>query len=312
MDVAYANLNLKEIQTSPLFSEGSAILQGISRRIEGRAYNIQAHVLYACALMRGDCNTYLELGTMHGATMCLMSRVLGCRAPLAIGVDWFSYYHRHPADPVSRMEVTPRVLMRNFSIYNPGQRVHLQLVKGDTNSEETVAKVRELLSGRGVDVMFIDATYTPEHLRKNFEMYKPVLASGAVIVFSGYDIPEVKEWLDKLDPFGYNIVGSCGSMFILQKMKRLYNRALDSSSGRWEVPEEVDKAFNEFMKDEPETPKTPMKVKRPKGRPAGSKPVRKTKLISIQERLRIKKRAEIAKNAMNQQVPATDINNTGE
>lgn len=215
------NIKLEEVLASPLLTEGAGILQGINRRIEGRAWNQHAHILYTLGKLHGDCSTYLELGVMHGATMCLMSRVLAqAETPLAIGVDWFTYFNQRHLDPISRMEVTPRVMIRNFNIYNPAQKVHLQLVKGDTNSKESIAKVYEILGDRTVDMLFLDSTYQPEQIAKDFDAYSNKMSTGGIMVFAGYNEMMCRKWIDNHDFFGYNIIGAFENMFILQRMKR--------------------------------------------------------------------------------------------
>jgi cephalosporin hydroxylase len=62
-----------------------------------------------------------------------------------------------------------------------GQTVHA--IDGDSHNPETVDRVRAILGDRKVDVLFIDGDHTYNGVRRDYEMYKPLLRAGGLIGF---------------------------------------------------------------------------------------------------------------------------------
>jgi predicted O-methyltransferase YrrM len=60
------------------------------------------------------------------------------------------------------------------------------LIQGDSHSIETLRKIEGILKGRKVDFLFIDADHSYEGVKKDFEMYSPLVRKGGIIAF--YDI----------------------------------------------------------------------------------------------------------------------------
>jgi predicted O-methyltransferase YrrM len=47
----------------------------------------------------------------------------------------------------------------------------------------TVDRVRRLLGGRSVDFLFIDGDHRYEGVRRDFELYEPLVAPGGIVAF---------------------------------------------------------------------------------------------------------------------------------
>src|SRR5439155_8391645 len=71
------------------------------------------------------------------------------------------------------------VLYRSFG--SPGQMIHL--VRGDSHSQRTLDRVKSLLSGKLVDFLFIDGDHSYAGVKRDFEMYAPLLRPGGLAVF---------------------------------------------------------------------------------------------------------------------------------
>lgn len=57
----------------------------------------------------------------------------------------------------------------------------LYLLREDSHNTETLNKVKDILNGRAIDFLFIDADHTYEGVKKDFEMYSPLVAKGGTI-----------------------------------------------------------------------------------------------------------------------------------
>jgi len=61
------------------------------------------------------------------------------------------------------------------------QKIHF--LRGDSHSQEMLENVKKLLPPGGLDFLFIDGDHTLEGVRKDFEMYSPLVKRGGAIVF---------------------------------------------------------------------------------------------------------------------------------
>ena len=64
----------------------------------------------------------------------------------------------------------------------------LYLLRMDSHKKETLEKVKEILNGEELDFLFIDGDHSYEGVKKDFEMYSPLVKKGGIIAF--HDIAE--------------------------------------------------------------------------------------------------------------------------
>ncbi len=128
---------------------------------------------------RAGLRTVMEIGTRHGGSLYLWSRLADPRASL-ISVDF------HPrvndADAVRQLG----------AIVVSSQRLHC--VRRDSHDRATLVDVSGALLGGKLDLLFIDGDHRYDGARQDFEMYSPLVRSGGVIVF--HDIVENPEHPD--------------------------------------------------------------------------------------------------------------------
>jgi predicted O-methyltransferase YrrM len=69
---------------------------------------------------------------------------------------------------------------------------NLKLIQENSHNIETLNKVKRILSGKKIDFMFIDGDHTYEGVKKDFEMYYPLLKKGGIVAFHDIsrDVPE--------------------------------------------------------------------------------------------------------------------------
>jgi cephalosporin hydroxylase len=114
----------------------------------------------------------LEIGTARGGTLFLWTRLA------------------HPEATIFSIDLPggmfgggyPRWKMPTFRAFaRPGQHTHL--LRANSHSLQTFEHVKSILAGRCVDFMFIDGDHTYEGVRRDFELYSPLLAPQGMVAF---------------------------------------------------------------------------------------------------------------------------------
>ena len=131
----------------------------------------------------------LEIGTNYGGTLLLLCNLSAPRAKI-ISVDLPSgrFGGGYPRRKIP--------LFRKFP--KSGQQLHL--IRADSHLPGTKERVLRILDGESLDYLFLDGDHTYEGVRRDFEMYAPLVRSGGLIAL--HDISEHKEDTDcQVDKF---------------------------------------------------------------------------------------------------------------
>ncbi len=114
----------------------------------------------------------LELGTNYGGTLLLLCRISPPGAKI-ISVDLPNgrFGGGYPQRKIP--------LFRRF----PRAGRQLYLIRGDSHALETRAHILRILDGEPLDYLFIDADHTYGGVRRDFEMYAPLVRSGGIVAF---------------------------------------------------------------------------------------------------------------------------------
>jgi predicted O-methyltransferase YrrM len=114
----------------------------------------------------------VEIGTAHGGTLYLWSRVAPPGA-LLVAVD---------SSPLGRLGrwAPLGVLCRNFARDN--QRIEL-VFGGTSQAPDTRRRVDAILAGEPIDFLFIDGDHSYEGVRGDYELYAPLVRPGGLIAF---------------------------------------------------------------------------------------------------------------------------------
>ena len=119
-----------------------------------------------------DCKRMLEIGTAQGGTLYLFSRVVNPDAVLiSVDLPGGAFGGGYPAWKVP--------FYRSFASRN--QKIHL--LREDSHDSKTLEKVKGLVDGKPLDFLFIDADHTYEGVKKDFEMYAPLVRPGGLVAF---------------------------------------------------------------------------------------------------------------------------------
>ena len=107
----------------------------------------------------------VEIGTAEGGTLFSFSKVSTPDAIL-LSIDLRDLRVR-------------RLLYESFG--SDGQQI--RLIRGDSQANATLGEVKRLLNGRRIDFLFIDGDHTYEGVKRDFELYSPLVLTGGVVAF---------------------------------------------------------------------------------------------------------------------------------
>jgi predicted O-methyltransferase YrrM len=105
--------------------------------------------------------TVVEIGTARGGTLWLWCRLADQKAVI-VSIDL-------AAAPGLRRYRAPRQTLR--------------FLASDSHSAATREALVEILAGRPIDLLMIDGDHTYEGVRRDFELYSPLVAEGGLIAF---------------------------------------------------------------------------------------------------------------------------------
>ena len=131
----------------------------------------------------------MEIGTYRGGTLYLLCQLANSNARI-FSVDM----HR------GRLGGARKLI--HYSFLKKGQRLYT--IEGDSHEQHTLTRVCRGLGSEKLDFLFIDGDHSYNGVRRDFEMYSPLVKPGGAITF--HDIvlhpPEaqchVKEFWDEI------------------------------------------------------------------------------------------------------------------
>jgi len=129
----------------------------------------------------------MEIGTARGGTLFALARTAPENA-LIISLDL-----------PRRMRDYPWWKLRLFKSFARDQQ-QIHLIRKDSHKEETVEEIKNILGNRKINFLFIDGDHSYDGVKKDFELYKPLVEKGGAIAF--HDIashpPEINCKADEL------------------------------------------------------------------------------------------------------------------
>jgi predicted O-methyltransferase YrrM len=114
----------------------------------------------------------IEIGTAAGGTLFLFCRVAAENATI-ISID-FPDARFGGGYPWWRIP-----LYKGFRL--PKQKLHL--IRADSHNIKTLEKVKHILADRKADFIFIDGDHSYEGVKKDFEMFSPLVKQDGMITF---------------------------------------------------------------------------------------------------------------------------------
>lgn len=122
-------------------------------------------------------NRSLEIGTNYGGTLFMLCSLSppGARI-ISVDLGGGQFGGGYPRRKIPLYRKFPR----------NGQKLHL--IRADSHSPETKDRVLGVLQGDKLDYLFIDGDHKYEGVKRDFEMYSPLVRSGGLVAF--HDIAE--------------------------------------------------------------------------------------------------------------------------
>jgi predicted O-methyltransferase YrrM len=122
----------------------------------------------------------IEIGTARGGTLFLLSRIsLNYSTIISIDLPTSTF--------AEKINSRQDIFFKSFALSNQT----VEIIKGNSHHRETLNKVKTILQGRQVDLLFIDGDHTYEGVKKDFQMYSPLVKDDGIIAF--HDIVEVSD-----------------------------------------------------------------------------------------------------------------------
>ena len=114
----------------------------------------------------------LEIGTAGGGTLFLFTKATDPEAKI-ISIDL-------PGGPFGGGY--PEWKIHLYKSFSKGKQ-KIYLIRRDSHNPQTLEEVKKILSGEKVDFLFIDGDHTYEGVKKDFEMYSPLMREGGIVAF---------------------------------------------------------------------------------------------------------------------------------
>jgi predicted O-methyltransferase YrrM len=133
--------------------------------------------------------TVVEIGTHRGGTLYAWCQVADPEA-LIVSIDM--------PEGLFGGGYSRREAWRFRKFTQPGQRLHT--IRRDSHDPKTLSRLDSSLDGRPIDFLMIDGDHTYEGVKRDWEIYSPLVAPDGLIAF--HDILEHPEQpLCKVDEF---------------------------------------------------------------------------------------------------------------
>jgi predicted O-methyltransferase YrrM len=191
---AYTGIAELNRLTASLIDRPEEMLAETAKYCDGFLYPFQVAEEFVPLLeevRRLNPQTVLEIGTHRGGTLYLWARLARPDAIL-VSIDLPGGKFGGGYSPFRAP------IYRRFA----QERQKLHLMRASSHSESTLEETKRLLSGRPIDLLFIDGDHTHQGVKQDWEMYSPLVRSGGLIVFhdvaGNYGETQVKAFWDTI------------------------------------------------------------------------------------------------------------------
>lgn len=163
--------------------------------------------------MKEFCKTYLEIGTLHGGSISLL-----CHSKYKtyfIGIDDFNFYKRIFN---GKTEVKKQNAINNIKKFNK-KKYKIDLIEGNSHDRKVFGKIKQLCDNN-IQLLLIDGDHTKKGIKKDFEMYSPLVEKNGYIFFDDYSHkawPGIEKGIDELNFNTWNFIDKGKYYYIIQR-----------------------------------------------------------------------------------------------
>lgn len=145
----------------------------------GTSQNRQEIEQFSHFLSNHKIKNFLEIGTDLGGSFLLFGK-LSDPDGIKISIDL----------PYDQSEPRKQwIFNRNKTINDNLQNVHL--LELDSHKQESIIKIKEILNGELLDLLFIDGDHSINGIKQDFELYSPFVRKGGIIAFHDVIYPKI-------------------------------------------------------------------------------------------------------------------------
>lgn len=116
----------------------------------------------------------LEIGTYNGGTLFLWTKVFNAR--LIITIDLPTCY--------------PPTKIKFYNLFNDNH-IDIHYLRGNSQKEETVYNVSQILKSDKIDFLFIDGDHSYDGVKRDFQLYSPFVKKGGIIALHDINNPRL-------------------------------------------------------------------------------------------------------------------------
>lgn len=114
----------------------------------------------------------LEIGTCNGGSLFVISRLAHPDSTIiSVDLPGGTFGGRFPSYHVPILKCLPLA----------GQTLHL--LEANSHDAGTKERICSLLTGNKLDLLYIDGDHTYDGVKRDFEMYAPLVQKGGVVIF---------------------------------------------------------------------------------------------------------------------------------
>lgn len=191
-----------------------SICNGLIKPVQDRA-----EILTLLAILKKVKPVYvLEIGTAFGGTLFLFTRIASEYTHIiSVDIGGWGVRGGYPD--------WKKAFYKSFAL--PNQEVHL--LKMDSHAAATLEKVESILDGKKLDFVFIDGDHTYEGVKKDFEMYAPLVVGKGLIAFHDIISSSLgvnKFWNEVKSRYDYKEIGTREGigLILIDKNERIFTK----------------------------------------------------------------------------------------
>ena len=214
-----------------LFIKFCSISRHIDKNIQGRYCGsledrlIQMMATYDAALrnknIEGVC--HVDIGVLFGGSLIAHLEVLKLMGlqQLVVGIDPFKGFYGKKEEPLTGLPITEDTVFKNIQTCKH-DKIFVKIIPEYSESKNALKE----LQGRKVITLMIDGDHSYEGVKKDWELYSPLVVPGGYVIFDDYKMmfhffTVTRFIMDLLHtrPDGWRVVGALDTTLVLQRLE---------------------------------------------------------------------------------------------